>query len=312
MLRLLSIPVFFGLLFPVSVQAQSGPPTDEIRRFANRALATFGLVAVPSDTASFLSINQTGGDENSFRSSQLGGGFTLPDGRPIYLEGYLGYQRYDPRFIIDLPIADIEVRAKWAGLAASGGIGYDFRIDRNWVFRPIVNVALGRIASEVSVRPPFTATDLGPDSEFLQRGEIIAGGLGGALVVEYTDVQPNRELEFRLRQSFMKLKSIGSSSYLNAEADVVTSSAWARLRQPLGDLSAFGSPVRSVLQASVTGFNGDQSEILGTSWLAKVGAGIELGNSGDALPVRGQLRLLLSYAFGENYKGYSVGLGFNF
>jgi hypothetical protein len=307
-----SLCKIIALLFPLVLHAQTAPSASGNHVFANRALATFGLVAIPDDTASFLSVNQTGKDNNSFRSSQFGGGVTLASDHPIFLEGYLGYQRYDPRFILSSNATDVPVRAKWVGLAAAGGVGYDFRLNDYWTFRPVLNAAIGRITSELNISAPFTAADLGADQEFLLNGSIAAGGLGGSLMLEYSDVQRHREVEFRLRQSYMKLKTIGNSSNLDAEANVITSSAWARMRRPIRSLSAFGTPVRSVLQGSVTSYHGDQDAILGTNWLAKVGVGIEVGNRGKSLPVRGQARVLLSYAIGENYSGYSVGLGFNF
>ena len=56
---------------------------------------------VPDGTVSTLQINRHGEGDNDIGVSlgQLGAGFTWSDSFPLYLEGFLGYARYDPRFV---------------------------------------------------------------------------------------------------------------------------------------------------------------------------------------------------------------------
>lgn len=313
--RILLLAVNFSIasvMFMSSAAAQVAAPNAEFEDFANRALATFGLVAVANDTASFLSVTKGGGDESSFRSSQLGGGFVWSNDIPLYLEGYLGFQRYDPHFILDKPTRDLDVRANWYGLAATGGIGWDFRLSGHWSFRPIVNVSIGKITSEANIQAPIVASDSGGDLDFLTNGHITAGGLGGTLMLEYQNHQKSYDLDIRLRHSYLHLTSIGSSADISASADAITTTGWVRARIPVSGWKAFGNPVRSVWQASVTSYSGDQGEVLGIKWLAKVGAGIELDTENTELPLVKRARLLVSYAFNDDYSGYSLGIGFNF
>ena len=131
-------------------------------------------------------------------------------------------------------------------------------------------------------------------------------------MLEYKRNQHGRDLDFTLRHTHMRLASIGKSSGLNARANAISTSAWARARLPIRNIRAFGSPVRSVWQARLSYFSGDQGDILGIDWMAKVGFGFELGTENTELPLLKKTRLMLSYAAANGYRGYSVGLGFSF
>ena len=75
-----------------------------LQQQVNAALSLMTFTLTPDVTASNLSINDNSGDGSSGESdllmTQLGGGATMSDGFPIYLEGNLGFSRYDPQFVI--------------------------------------------------------------------------------------------------------------------------------------------------------------------------------------------------------------------
>jgi len=95
-------------------------------------------------------------------------------------------------------------------------------------------------------------------------------------MLEYLNHQRAYDLDFRLRHSFMQLASIGGSADLNAKAQAIATTAWVRARVPIKGWRAFGNPVRSVWQASIASYSGEQGDALGIDWLGKISVGIEL------------------------------------
>jgi hypothetical protein len=70
-------------------------------------------------------------------------------------------------------------------------------------------------------------------------------------------------------------------------------------------------PLRYVLEAAHTIYLGDQRELLGINQLTSLGAGIEFDSSAyDILVTR--TRLVARWAFGENVRGFAVGLAMSF
>ncbi|QDY71281.1 hypothetical protein [Qingshengfaniella alkalisoli] len=69
-----------------------------VRRNVEGTLAVLGMSVVPSETASALFLDTGSGSDERYdlRSAQLGGGLRWSEDVPLYLEGYIGYNRYDP------------------------------------------------------------------------------------------------------------------------------------------------------------------------------------------------------------------------
>jgi hypothetical protein len=69
------------------------------RSVSEGVLDLLAYSVVPDGTVSTLQLDRGGEDDNDIgvTLSQLGAGFTRSDSFPLYLEGYLGYARYDPR-----------------------------------------------------------------------------------------------------------------------------------------------------------------------------------------------------------------------
>lgn len=111
---------------------------------------------VPDVTASDLNIGSGSNDKHNLAITQFGGGATLSESFPLYLEGTMGYSRYDPRFVVSNGEQTRNVPTKWNSLTTTGGVGWDFSLHRdslggNLVLRPIVNVMLGTLASDARI-----------------------------------------------------------------------------------------------------------------------------------------------------------------
>jgi hypothetical protein len=85
---------------------------------------------------------------------------------------------------------------------------------------------------------------------------------------------------------------------------------WTRWRPPTG-LRSLDRPVRYVLEYAFTRYFGPDGDMLGFNNLNSLGAGLELDTS--ALEgIATQWRLIGRFRFGENVRGWGVGLGISF
>lgn len=296
------------LLLAVPVAAQQSSDGTSIEAEAAGALAAFGLIAVPSEAASAISF-ESGVDQRKgarFRSSQIGGGFS-PDDGPLYFEGYLGWNTYDPVFVFSGGQDTSSVRAEWRSVALTGGVGWNFELDHGVIFRPIFNVSLGNITSEER-KSDGLAGEIG---SFLGGG-MTAGGVGGSLVLASNRVWRNGwETDATLRHSQLYLKPIAGDSDVVGSAKAFTTALWTRLRTPT-EYTAFGYPVRSVSEFAIGSYSGDQDEVLDSAWLMQIGVGAELDLEESTLPWISSGRLMLRYTRGEHLDGVSFGFGVSF
>lgn len=286
-----------------------------IERHAASALALFGITAVPNETASTLVLN-TGtrpGGNSDFVAAQLGSGITVSKSFPLYLEGYIGYNRYVPEFVLTDGDERARFLPKWTTLAATGGIGWDFALTEHLVFRPVLDLTLGQIVSDTAFVAQFLANRWGiDDAHFLRDGGLTAGGIGGSLMLAYDRRWPNDlEADWTLRYSDFYLKPIAGDRDVVGEANARSLVLWSRLRMPTGSY-AFGSPVRTVSEFSASWLPGDQGEILRTDWLAQVGFGLELDVSKTSIPLVSSGRMVFRYTRGEYLEGYGLGLAVSF
>lgn len=286
-----------------------------IEKHASSALALFGITAVPNETASSLFLN-TGtrpGNNVDFTAAQVGSGITLSKSFPLYLEGYIGYNRYVPQFVLTEGDERAHFLPKWTTLAATGGVGWDFQINDHLVFRPVLDVTLGQIVSDTAFIAQFLANRWGLDNvHFLRDGGLTAGGVGGSLVLAYDRRWPNDlEADWTLRYSDFYLKPIAGDRDVVGDANARSLVLWSRLRMPTGN-HAFGSPLRTVSEFSASWLPGDQGEILRTDWLAQVGFGLEVDVSKTSVPLISSGRMVVRYTRGEYLQGYGLGLAVSF
>jgi hypothetical protein len=284
------------------------PVGGNVQKRVNGVLALMGYMLTPDVTTGSLAISNDATGNPDFAMTTLGGGYTVSKEFPLYLEGTLGYARYDPTFIASNGQVERSVAAKWDAYSATGGIGWDFSVTEGLVFRPIFNFSYGRVESNVSVTGQ---TQTGAELDFLQNGQLNAYGLGGSLVLDYQRYRPGNEIDLELRYTNIYLQSFGgTSTAVKGSADSQSVSLWARWRAPTG-VTMLERPLRYVLEFAHTTFIGDLDGVLGFNYLSSVGAGLELDSSKYDIHVT-RTRLMARYKVGENVRGWSVGLAVSF
>ncbi len=286
-----------------------------LQQQVNAALSLMTFTLTPDVTASNLSINDNSGDGSSGESdllmTQLGGGATMRDGFPIYLEGNLGFSRYDPQFVISRGEETKTFPAKWNTISASGGVGWDFDLSEHWVIRPIANLSLGTVASDLRIADWVFDHKTAKETAFLENGRLNAYGLGGSLMLDYELFSERHDIDAEIRYSYIHLQSFGSTSeVVQGAADAENLSIYLRRRAPTG-LEFLSRPVRYVLEGARTEYFGTQRGLLGFNALNSLGAGLEIDSSQYDILIS-RTRLVGRYMFGENTAGYSLGLAVSF
>jgi hypothetical protein len=281
-----------------------GVSEAELQKRANAVLTLMGFAVTPDVTTGSLSLTDQTAGNPYFRQTSLSGGGTLRE--TLYLEGTLGYGRYDPDFAASDDPTVARMPVKWDSLIGTGGVGRDFPLAHGLVLRPIFNVSLGRIESEGTAPTPQSRSAI----EFLSNGRLNAYGVGGSLMLDYERYRPAEEVDVELRYSSIYLHSFDSSQAVEGQAHAQTLSLWSRYRAPTG-LSALERPVRYVLEYAHTRFLGDLDGALGFTYVNSVGAGLEMDTSARDLYAT-RARLMVRYKFGDNITGWAVGLGVSF
>ncbi|WP_165982565.1 autotransporter domain-containing protein [Dankookia rubra] len=287
------------------------------RSVAEDALGLLAFSVIPDGTASALQINRSDtGQDVGVTLGQLGAGFTVSKEMPLYLEGYLGYARYDPRFVFSDGEEARQVPTRWNQISVTVGAGWDIALSDRLYLRPIVNAAGAHVTTDLALAGALVNLRRERDFDFLSRGRLNAWGLGGSLVLAWYDHRPQREVDVELRGTRLHLATFDDTSVaIRSTMEATTVSLWARLRVPTG-YEAFGRPVRWVLEAQHSHFIGAQRSALGFEFLTKLGAGLELDLGKLEVGAFGltaqRLRWVGRYVFGENVSGFSVGLGLSF
>jgi hypothetical protein len=313
--------ILLCLTFAMRAEAQSNGrvitavPGYSLQQAANGVLGLLGYNVVPDVTASSLTISRGGQEDTGLQTSQFGLGFTVDPDFPLYLEGFLGYSRYDPRFIFSDGEKKSPLPTRWNNFSGTVGVGWDFPIIEGLVFRPILNAALGHVATDVSLLGRLLELKYDREIAFLRRGQMNAYGLGGSLMLDLNIPRPGYEVDLELRYTDIRLSTYGDTSTLvRGESEAKTFNVWGRVRWPM-DAEMFGRPLRWVVDLSHSRFFGDQVAI-GFDHLTKVGGGIEMNVGRYELGVwdfnMQSIRIVARYLFGQNVSGASVGLAVSF
>jgi hypothetical protein len=292
---------------------QSSNPFDviggNVQERANAVLTLMAFSVAPDVTAGSLTINNAKTDNPDVNLVQFGSGFELASSFPLYLEGYLGFNRYDPTFVASNGEEERKVPTKWNTFAGTGGIGWDFPIPfvPDLKLRPIFNFSLGHVASDSAIAGRLIGHRTGHVLEFLNNGRLNAYGLGGSVVLDLEHDREKYELDVQLRYTNIQLQSFGdSSTAVKGSSDAETVSFWLRWRQPTG-LVALRKPLRYVIELANTTYIGDQAGVLGFNYLSSVGAGFELDTSGINL-IFTRVRFMARYLVGQDVMGVSGGI----
>jgi hypothetical protein len=295
---------------PLPLQADT-VKGGNLQERVNAALGVMSFALTPDVTTGSLSLSNAPTDNPDLAMTTLGGGATMSQEFPIYLEGTAGYSRYDPTFIVSDGKTEKPIPTKWNSFSVTGGIGWDFPVVQDLKFRPIFNFSLGRVASDAKVAGSALQYYNGEEVDFLENGALEAYGLGGSLVFDYERYREANEIDVELRYTDIHLQSYADTSpIVEGSADAQSLSLWSRWRAPTGFV-LLQRPVRYVLEAARTEYLGDMRGALGFNALNSLGMGLELDSSKYDIIIT-RTRLVLRYQFGEGVEGSSVGIAVSF
>jgi hypothetical protein len=247
---------------------------------------------------------------------QIGSGFTVDPSFPLYLEGYLGYSRYDPKFVFSDGVEERSLPTRWDSVSGTAGVGWDFNLTQHLVLRPIINATMGYVASDATLLGFLINHKTNVDLAFLRRGHLNAVGGGGSLVLGYYLHREAYELDTELRLTHIYLTSFGDTARaVQGQANSLSTSLWGRLRWPTG-FELFERPVRYVVEGTHSELFGEYPHALGFNRLTSVGGGLEVDVGGLQIGALGlqmqRVRVTGNYFFGPHVSGASIGLGIGF
>jgi len=294
----------------LSFAQAAGVLDSYLKTRANAFLTVNGLSLTPDVTTGSISISDTKAQNPNLQMTSLGGGGTLSPDFPLYVEGTLALNRYDPSFINSGGGVLQLIPVRWNSISGTGGIGWDFPITEKLKIRPMANLSLGHVESDLSLLSRLIQYKFGKDLDFLDGGRLNSYGLGGSLMLDYEDYRPEEEIDIELRYTNINLTSFDSNSVVWGNMDTQSISLWARRRVPLG-YQLLGMPFRSVTEFAHNEFLGDMRGALGFNSLTSLGAGLELDIEQNAIFFT-RLRMMLRYVFGENVQGWSLGFAASF
>ncbi len=297
------------------VHAQAGgqftvAANNYLKKRTDAFMTITGYSLTPDVTTGSLSIRDKGGDNQSLQMISLGGGDRISANFPLYLEGTIAFNRYDPTFTDGIGNSSVTVPVKWTGITGTGGIGWDFPLTENLRIRPIANIMLGHVESDLSVAGRIIENKTGVDLQFLNGGRMNAYGTGGSLMLDYEDYKPEREYDAELRYTNIAINTFDSSTAVQGSADSQSLGLWARARYPT-PLTVLERPLRAVFELAHTEFLGQLRGALGFDSLSSVGTGFEIDRSASD-PMFSRVRLVFRYQFGQNVRGTSIGLAASF
>ena len=269
-----------------------------------------GYSLTPDVTTGSLSITDKGGENQNLQMISLGGGDRISANFPLYLEGTIAFNRYNPTFTDGIGNTNITVPVNWNGITGTGGVGWDFPLTDQLRIRPIANIMLGHVESDLSIAGRIIENKTGVDLQFLNGGRMNAYGLGGSLMLDYEDYKPEREYDAELRYTNIALNTFDSSAAVQGSADSQSLGLWARAIYPT-PLTVLERPLRAVFEVAHTEFLGQLRGALGFDSLSSVGTGIEIDRSASD-PMFSRVRLVFRYQFGQNVRGTSIGLAASF
>jgi hypothetical protein len=282
-----------------------------VQKRANGVLSLMGYTLTPDVTTGSISINDGSAANPDFSQTSVGGGFTLSKSFPLYLEGTVGYGRYDPTFVATDGQVQRPIPVKWNAFSATGGIGWDFPIAKELVLRPIFNFSYGRVTSDGAAAQTIIDNNGGSaELRFAANGKLKARGLGGSLMLDYERFRPEGDVDVELRYTDIALRSFDSSDAVSGRANAQSLALWSRYRAPTG-VVMLERPLRYVLEYAYTHFYGDLDGAIGFNDLHSIGVGLELDTSKYDMWVS-RARAVLRFKRGDNVSGYGLGLAISF
>ncbi|MEA9567779.1 hypothetical protein [Polynucleobacter sp. AP-Nickl1-40-C4] len=299
-----------GIGFAHAQSAFYSAANNYLKKRADAFMTITGYSLTPDVTTGSLSIRNNGGDNSDLQMISLGGGDRISANFPLYLEGTLAVNRYNPTFSDGIANTSVTVPLHWNSITGTGGIGWDFPITNELRFRPIANVMLGHLESDLSIASRVIQNQKGVDLQFLNGGRMNSYGLGGSVMLDYENYQPDQEIDVELRYTNIPVQTFDTSTAVQGSADSQSLALWARSRIPT-PITLLDRPLRAVFEVAHTEFLGDLRGALGFNSLSSVGTGIELDRSASD-PIFTRIRVVFRYQFGQNVHGTSIGLAASF
>ena len=269
-----------------------------------------GYSLTPDVTTGSLSIRNNDGDNSNLQMISLGGGDRISANFPLYLEGTLAVNRYNPTFTDGIANTSVTVPVHWNSITGTGGIGWDFPITNELRLRPIANVMLGHLESDLSIASRVLENRTGVDMQFLNGGRMNSYGLGGSVMLDYENYKPEQEIDVELRYTNIGVQTFDTSTAVQGSADSQSLGLWARSRIPT-PITLLDRPLRAVFEVAHTEFLGNLRGALGFNSLSSVGTGFEIDRSASD-PIFSRVRVVFRYQFGQNVHGTSIGLAASF
>jgi hypothetical protein len=284
-----------------------------LQNAANGILGMLSYTIVPGAAASSLQLNRNSTGKPNLTMGQIGSGFTIDPSFPLYMEGYLGYARYDPKFVFSDGEGERSLPTRWNSIVGMVGIGWDFQLNEHWVLRPIISGNLGYVASDAELTGFLLQRRTNIELKFLERGHLNAIGAGGSLVLGYYIAREAYEFDMELRSTSLFLTSFGDTAQaVRGRANSLSASLWTRLRWPTG-YEIFGRPLRYVVEGTHSELFADQARALGFNRITSVGGGLEVDVGGLRIGAFGleaqRLRVTGNFFFGPGVSGASIQLG---
>jgi hypothetical protein len=281
-----------------------------LKKRADALMTITGYSLTPDVTTGSLKIQNGSGEKADLRMVSLGGGDRISEKFPLYLEGTLAFNRYNPTLIDSVGKNSVSIPVYWNSITGTGGVGWDFPLTDQLRLRPIANVMLGHLESDASIATRYIANNNDVNLQFLKTGRMNSYGLGGSVMLDYENYQPDQEIDIELRYTNIAIQTFASSTAVQGSADSQSLGIWARSRVPT-PFMALDRPLRAVFEVANTQFLGNLRGALGFSSLSSVGTGVELDRSASD-PIFTRIRLVFRYQFGLNVQGTSVGLAASF
>jgi len=284
--------------------------TNYLKKRADALMTITGYSLTPDVTTGNLKINSSSSGRSDLQMTSLGGGDRISANFPLYIEGTMAFNRYNPTFTDGVGNSSVNIPMYWNSITGTGGIGWDFPITDQLRFRPIANVMLGHLESDASIATRYINNNRDINLQFINSGRMNSYGLGGSVMLDYENYKPDQEIDIELRYTNIGIQTFDSSTAVQGSADSHSLSFWARSRIPT-PFMALDRPLRAVFEVANTQFLGDLRGTLGFSSLSSLGTGIELDRSASD-PIFSRIRLVFRYQFGLNVRGTSIGLAASF
>ncbi|MBW6399802.1 hypothetical protein KPL78_18230 [Roseomonas sp. HJA6] len=238
-------------------------------------------------------------------------------GTAPYVELTAGYlHARDDTTVTDAALGSTDARLTFDAITVLAGVGLDIPILEDLggktILRPILLAGYAYISSNTRFSGPNASAIATATQGLLTDVSLNSLLLGGAIALTHErSIWGDVTLMLGLR--FNQLVDTGlhaSDSALNTTNGFSVATAVIELKGPTG-IEVAGRALRWITFASGTGMYGRNSDALGFSSFAELGAGLEL--AGDLLiPGVEAVSLRGSGLFGDNVTGWSVGLAFSF